>query len=90
MENLREPHISKFAKWSLVCACLSLICGIFGAIPAIILGHKGLFEIKTNPAMQGREMAIAGLIIGYSMLIFLLLLAAFFLTVFPKLMDQMD
>jgi hypothetical protein len=57
--------ISQFAIWSLVCGCLSILCGLLTSIPAIILGHMGLAEIKRNPALQGRGMATAGLIIGY-------------------------
>jgi len=56
---------SKLAIWALVCGCLSLICGIFASIPAIVLGHMGLSEIKKNPAVQGRGMALAGMILGY-------------------------
>jgi hypothetical protein len=56
---------SKLAIWSLVCGCLSLICNLLTAIPAIILGHMGLSETKKNPALQGRGMAMAGMIIGY-------------------------
>jgi peptidyl-prolyl cis-trans isomerase B (cyclophilin B) len=50
----------------LVCGCLSLLCGIFASIPAIILGHMGLSEIKKNPTIQGRGMALAGVIMGYA------------------------
>lgn len=56
---------SKLAMWSLICGVCSLLCGIFTALPAIILGHMGLSEIKKNPAIQGRGMALTGLIIGY-------------------------
>ena len=56
---------SKLAIWALVCGCLSLVCGIFSSIPAIVLGHMGLSEIKKNPALQGRGMALAGAILGY-------------------------
>jgi cytoskeletal protein RodZ len=49
----------------LVCGCLSLLCGIFASIPAIILGHMGRTEIKKNPALQGAGMAMAGMILGY-------------------------
>jgi hypothetical protein len=56
---------SKLAVWALVCGCLSLFCSIFAAIPAIVLGHMGLSETKKNPALQGRGMALAGVILGY-------------------------
>jgi hypothetical protein len=56
---------SKYATWALVAGCLSLICGIFASIPAIIFGHMSLAEIKKNPGMQGHGMALAGVILGY-------------------------
>jgi len=59
------PITSKLAIWALVCGCLSLLCGIFASIPAIILGHMGRSEIKKNPALQGGGMAMAGMILGY-------------------------
>ena len=40
------------------------MCGL-PILPAIILGHLGLAETKKNPAIKGRGMAWAGLIIGY-------------------------
>jgi hypothetical protein len=55
---------SQLAVWSLVCGCVSLLCFIT-FIPAIILGHMGLAEIRRHPAMGGRGMALAGMIIGY-------------------------
>ena len=56
---------SQLAVWSLVCACVSVICGIFTLIPALVLGHMSLAEIKKHPGMQGRGLAIAGLAISY-------------------------
>jgi len=57
---------SGMAIAALVCGISSLVVGIT-FIPAIILGHLSLGEIKRNPGMQGRGMAIAGLIFGYLM-----------------------
>jgi hypothetical protein len=56
---------SQLAIWALVCGCASIVCSIFSAIPAIILGHMGLREIKKNPGIQGYGMALAGTILGY-------------------------
>jgi hypothetical protein len=39
--------------------------GLLASIPAIILGHMGLNQIKRNPGLQGGGMALAGLILGY-------------------------
>ncbi len=80
------PHItpmgptSRLAIWSLVCACLSFFCCVFTSIPAIILGHMGLGEIKRNPALQGRGMALAGLVLGYVFTALIILYAIMVLT----------
>lgn len=67
---------SNMAIWSLVCACLIPLCSLLSAIPAIILGHLSLGEIKRNPGMKGRGMALAGLIIGYSLTLILIFVIA--------------
>jgi hypothetical protein len=58
-------------------AVLSLILGILGlcgfccgfflvsAIAGIVCGHLALSRIKANPELEGRNLAMAGLIIGY-------------------------
>jgi hypothetical protein len=58
---------SALAIWSLVLGILSLICcTVFSAIPGIICGHMALSRIKQSAgALQGRGMAIGGLITGY-------------------------
>ena len=71
-----DPHLmptptggtnSGLAVWALVCGILSLFCG-FGTIPGIILGHLALSELKRNPGLTGRGMALTGLIMSYVML----------------------
>jgi len=56
---------SKLAVWALVCGCLGFFISLLASIPAIVLGHMSLNEIKKNPGMQGRGMALTGLILGY-------------------------
>ncbi len=60
-------------------AIASLICGIAGvvlfwavipflaSVAAVITGHMALGQTKRNPAIGGRGMAFAGLILGYIM-----------------------
>jgi hypothetical protein len=55
---------SGMAIAALVCGLSAVIIGIT-FIPAIILGHLSLGEIKRNPGMQGRGLAITGLVFGY-------------------------
>jgi Domain of unknown function (DUF4190) len=60
------PDNSKWAVASLVCSLLGLCTG-FTAILGIIFGHMALSEIKkSNMILQGRGLAIAGLVIGYT------------------------
>ncbi|KAA0960779.1 DUF4190 domain-containing protein [Microbacterium sp. ANT_H45B] len=66
-------------------AITSLICGIAGvvlfwavvpllaSIIAVITGHMALKQTKQNPAIGGRGMAFAGLIMGYIMVAFLVI-----------------
>lgn len=61
------PKTSALAIWSLVLGILSLICfSIFAAIPGVICGHKALGKIKySGGTLEGRGLAIAGLVTGY-------------------------
>lgn len=77
------PVTSQLAIWALVCGCLSLLCSLFTSIPAIILGHLALVEIKKNPSLQGRGMALAGLIIGYVMTLLVLVI---YITIMPAIL----
>ena len=61
-----SERTSGLAIGSLVSGILSLFIG-FTFIVAIILGHMGLSEIRRNPGLKGRGMAIAGLVLGYLM-----------------------
>ena len=51
---------------SLVLSCLGLVCcGFLLAVPGLICGHIALGRINKDPGLQGRGMALAGVIIGY-------------------------
>lgn len=53
------------ALWSMILGILGLVCcGLFTAIPAIILGYMGKKEIDLDPGQTGRGMAQAGFIMG--------------------------
>ena len=57
------------AIWSLILSLVGLLgfcCGgpVLG-IAGVICGHLGLSKINANPQLQGRGLALAGLIIGY-------------------------
>lgn len=62
---------------SLVCGILAIIScyvwGLFG-IPAVICGHMSIKKINNSPTpIQGKGMAIAGLVTGYIGIVFQLL-----------------
>ncbi len=67
------------AIWSLVLSLVGLFCCgfVFGAI-GVVCGHLALSKIGREPALQGRPMAIAGLVIGYVAVAFWLLWILFF------------
>jgi hypothetical protein len=84
--TVQEP--SKLAIWALVCGCLTLLCGLLASIPAIILGHLALGEIKKNPNRTGRGMALAGLIIGYVMTLLSIGAIALYISMAPAILEQ--
>jgi competence protein ComGC len=67
INNPTPPKTSGVAISSLVLGILSLTCfSIFAAIPGVICGHLALSRIKrSNDAIPGRGLAIAGLVTGY-------------------------
>lgn len=62
-----QPKTTPLAIWSLVLGILSLTCfTIFTGIPGVICGHKALSKIKKSGGLvEGRGLAIAGLVTGY-------------------------
>lgn len=61
-----EPASSGLAIASLVCGIGGFLTGPLTGIAAIITGHMALSRIKkSGDAIQGKGMAIAGLILGY-------------------------
>lgn len=56
------------AIWSLVLSLVGLLafcCGPVLGVAGVICGHLALSKMRTRPELQGRGLAIAGLIIGY-------------------------
>jgi hypothetical protein len=67
--SITPPATSGLAIASMVCGIISLpLCWIWAAagIPAVICGHMALKAIKhSETPVEGRGMAIAGLVTGY-------------------------
>ena len=84
------------ASWSLVLSLVGLLgfcCGgpVLG-IAGVICGHLGLSKINANPQLQGRGLALAGLIIGYFSVVSWALYLIFFggLAALGGIMDSFD
>lgn len=63
-----KNRVNGLATASLVLSCLSFLLGPFTCIPGIVCGHIALNQCNRDPALPGRPMAVAGLIIGYIVL----------------------
>lgn len=65
----RSAPTEPLAIWSLVLSIVGFLGFCCGGsileIGAIVCGHLALSKINANPALQGRGLALAGLIIGY-------------------------
>ena len=67
------------AIWSFVLSLLGLACcGFVFGIAGAICGHLALSQIKQEPHLQGRGLALAGVIIGYAAAFFWLVYLIFF------------
>jgi type IV pilus assembly protein PilA len=76
-----QPVTSGKATASLICGIVAyVILPFFAAIPAIILGHLALSDIKKKAGLlKGNGLAIAGLVMGYAQMVlipFILIIAA--------------
>lgn len=64
------PQTSGTATASMVCGIIGLIgcccCPmLLASLAAIVTGHLAMNELNNRPGLQGRGMAIAGLVMGY-------------------------
>jgi hypothetical protein len=72
-------RVEPLAIWSLVLSALGLVCcGFVLGIPGVICGHLALSKIRTHAGLEGRGLAIAGLVIGYASIAFWLVYVLFF------------
>jgi hypothetical protein len=62
-----SPATEPLAICSLILSVAGLVfCALITSIPGIICGHVALSHIAKRPHLEGKGMAIAGLIIGYA------------------------
>ena len=78
--------------WSLVLGILSLAgCSFLAGIPAVICGHVGLGRIKRDPSLDGKGIAVAGLITGYiSVLVLPFIIAIFAALAIPAIVQAKE
>lgn len=81
------PHTSGLAIASLVLSCLGISC-VPCSVLGIVCGHLARSQIRKDPNFTGGGIALAGLIVGYGFLVFVVvaMLAFVFL---PILLQQM-
>lgn len=56
-----QAKISGFAVASLVASCFLSV----GCIPGIVCGHVAVRRLRRNPALLGKRLALAGLLVSY-------------------------
>jgi len=82
---------SGVAVTSMVLGILTyIIGGVFTAIPAVICGHVAKAEMRRNPNLGGRGMAIAGLAMGYLAIVITLVIVVFLAFLFWGVSEGMD
>ena len=73
---------SSLAVTSLICGLVGWIIPFFGSLAAVITGHLAKKEIReSNGQLTGDGMALAGLIMGYIQLAFILLAILCFMVI---------
>jgi hypothetical protein len=75
---------------SLVCGIASFLFGCLSGLPAVICGHLALSRLKSGRATTGRGMAIAGLVMGYFMLLCTLVVAILWAVMFRQIFQQVQ
>jgi hypothetical protein len=76
MHTDRHPELkadtkpmSAYAVASMVAACLSLVIGPLGFIPAIVLGHVARKECLVPGGPRGGALALGALWVSYAMMV---------------------
>ncbi|MBQ9784004.1 MAG: DUF4190 domain-containing protein [Clostridia bacterium] len=83
------PAASGYSKKSVAGFVLSLVgmfcCGLICGILGIIFSRQGMRECDENPNLQGRGLAVAGLIISILDVIFMVIAIVFYIVYFALL-----
>jgi hypothetical protein len=78
---------STLAIVSLVTGIAGFLCGI-SAIAAVITGHMARAEFKRNPGLEGKTMALVGLILGYVVIALMVVVIAIYAAAFSYGISQ--
>lgn len=89
------PAAPKTSGLAIASLCLGIgsivLCGVFMGIPAVICGHLALGQIKRSQEnLQGKAMAIIGLIIGYFSIVATVVMILFFALMSGNAMSSGD
>ena len=69
LDAQRAAQVKQLAIASVLLASLSFFISFFGCVPAIVCGHIVRAACKKQPDLPGGGLALAGLVIGYFMLV---------------------
>jgi len=69
---------------ALALCCAAFFTGPLTALPGVICGHVAIRQCRENPALAGRGMAIAALIIGYLALSVVIVIALVLIGIFSS------
>lgn len=64
------------AAFVVSCACFVPYLNLVAWVPAIVLGHLALGQVRRQPQLEGRGLAVGALVIGYATLAFAFITAA--------------
>lgn len=61
------PNVTRMSALAITSLICSLTC--IGSLPGIIFGHCARAAIRRNPSLEGKGIAMAGLIVGYTIMV---------------------
>lgn len=68
-DRQKAAQIRQLAFASVLLSTASFVISFFGCIPGIVFGHMVRRACRKDPRLPGRGLALAGLVIGYVMLV---------------------
>jgi hypothetical protein len=82
-----QPYAAPMPTGTNGLAIASLVCSFFIPIVGVILGHIALNQIKQT-GQEGHGLAVAGLVIGYSLIALGLIIACFYIIIIAAFLNS--